>query len=224
MKNTLLGLIFLTIMLFSTASSVLAAVIEGNSFDGNFTPLQNVIVEIQTHPKQIYVAKDGYYRFDLTDGRYPLMAFHDENGTVYFTQREVLASGASTYKVDLILDQVFNGTLPDVNGGGFNFLTFLKNNFIFVLAFLGIIIFVGAGFFVVTIMKNRPKAPEMAPELANVLDFVKKQGGRTTQKDLRQYIGTLSEAKISLMVAELEVKGFLEKIKKGRGNIIVLKE
>ena len=223
MKKTLFGFIFLAIVLIGTASSVYAAVIEGNAFDGNFTPLKNVIVEIQTHPKQIYVAKDGYYRFDLTDGRYSLMAFHDYNGTVYFTQKEVLASGASTYKVDLILDQEFNGTLPEVSEG-FNLLTFLKNNFVFILIILGFIILIGVGLFVFAVMKNRPKVPDMVPELAQVLDFVKKQGGRTTQKDLRQSIGILSEAKISLMVAELEEKCFLEKIKKGRGNIIVLKK
>ena len=34
----------------------------------------------------------------------------------------------------------------------------------------------------------------------------------------------MSEAKISLMIAELEHKGLVEKIKKGRGNIVVLKK
>ena len=60
-------------------------------------------------------------------------------------------------------------------------------------------------------------------ELKNVLEIIKANGGRTTQKEIRKQI-PLSEAKISLMVAELEHKGFIEKIKKGRGNIIVLKK
>ncbi|HSU72895.1 MAG TPA: carboxypeptidase regulatory-like domain-containing protein [Candidatus Binatia bacterium] len=55
-----------------------------------------------------------------------------------------------------------------------------------------------------------------------VVDFIKSQGGRTTQKDIRKH-SPLSEAKISLIITELEHKGIIEKIKKGRGNIIVLK-
>ena len=33
----------------------------------------------------------------------------------------------------------------------------------------------------------------------------------------------LSEAKISLILTELEHKGQIEKVKKGRGNVIILK-
>ena len=53
--------------------------------------------------------------------------------------------------------------------------------------------------------------------------MIRKEGGRATQKDIRKQI-PLSEAKISLMLAELEHKGVVEKIKKGRGNIIILKK
>ena len=59
--------------------------------------------------------------------------------------------------------------------------------------------------------------------LKNLIDIIKKENGRTTQKELRKQI-PLSEAKISLMIAELEHKGVIEKIKKGRGNIIILKK
>ncbi|MFC1769333.1 helix-turn-helix transcriptional regulator, partial [Nanoarchaeota archaeon] len=51
----------------------------------------------------------------------------------------------------------------------------------------------------------------------------KKEGGRTTQKDIRKNFPQ-SEAKVSLMVTDLEHKGYLEKIKKGRGNVIILKK
>jgi len=55
-----------------------------------------------------------------------------------------------------------------------------------------------------------------------LIKIIKREGGRTTQKYIRKQI-PLSEAKISLMIAELEHKGIIEKIKKGRGNIIILK-
>ena len=55
-----------------------------------------------------------------------------------------------------------------------------------------------------------------------ILRFIKEKGGRVTQKDIRKRFPS-SEAKISLLISELEHKGKLEKIKKGRGNIIILK-
>ena len=60
-------------------------------------------------------------------------------------------------------------------------------------------------------------------DIGQIINLIKQEGGRTTQKDIRKQI-PLSEAKISLMLAELEHKGIIEKIKKGRGNIIILKK
>ncbi len=62
---------------------------------------------------------------------------------------------------------------------------------------------------------------EEADEIKKVIDFIKKEGGRTTQKDIRKNFPQ-SEAKISLIVSELEDAGRIRKIKKGRGNIIIL--
>jgi len=53
------------------------------------------------------------------------------------------------------------------------------------------------------------------------LKFIKKEGGRTTQKEIRKNIG-LGEAKVSLIITELEHKKKVKRIKKGRGNIIIL--
>lgn len=74
-------------------------------------------------------------------------------------------------------------------------------------------------------MKDEPKetTTPQGNELQLILDYLKKEGGRTTQKDLRKQF-TSSEAKMSLMIAELEHRGVLEKIKKGRGNILILKK
>lgn len=55
-----------------------------------------------------------------------------------------------------------------------------------------------------------------------VLNIIKKNT-RITQKDLRNQI-PLSEAKISLIISDLEDKGMIRKIKKGRGNILIFKD
>ena len=57
-----------------------------------------------------------------------------------------------------------------------------------------------------------------------VLDLLKKRGNRLTQKEIRDEIAEIGEAKISLIIAELEAMGKVKKIKRGRGNIIILKK
>ena len=54
-----------------------------------------------------------------------------------------------------------------------------------------------------------------------VLDFIRSQEGRTTQKDIRKNFPS-SEAKISLILTDLEAQGKIRKIKKGRGNVVVM--
>jgi uncharacterized membrane protein len=54
-----------------------------------------------------------------------------------------------------------------------------------------------------------------------MLSLLAKNQGRMTQKDIRKEF-PLSEAKISLIIAQLESAGKISKIKKGRGNIIIL--
>ncbi|RME31019.1 hypothetical protein D6789_04015 [Candidatus Woesearchaeota archaeon] len=63
---------------------------------------------------------------------------------------------------------------------------------------------------------------EAPNELDRVLTLIKKAGGRITQKDLRKQLPE-SEAKVSLMIAQLEAQGKIQKIKRGRGNILILK-
>jgi uncharacterized membrane protein len=60
-------------------------------------------------------------------------------------------------------------------------------------------------------------------DLQEVIDIIRGQRGRITQKEL---CGRLkcSDAKVSLMLADLERRNFIEKFKKGRGNVVVLKD
>ncbi|MDA0525326.1 helix-turn-helix transcriptional regulator [Methanococcoides alaskense] len=60
-------------------------------------------------------------------------------------------------------------------------------------------------------------------DLQEVLDIVIANGGRITQKDLRGKL-RYSEAKVSLIVSDLENRGLVDKFKKGRGNIIIIPE
>jgi len=71
--------------------------------------------------------------------------------------------------------------------------------------------------------ETQPEPSEVRDDkyVDDVLKVIDEEKGRTTQKDIRKKI-PLSEAKISLIISELEEKGIVKKIKKGRGNIIIL--
>ncbi len=68
----------------------------------------------------------------------------------------------------------------------------------------------------------RKKLP-LPADLQEVMDIIRGQGGRITQKDLRSKL-KYSEGKVSLMIADLERRELLEKFKRGRGNVIILKD
>ena len=66
-----------------------------------------------------------------------------------------------------------------------------------------------------------PGTKSLPDDLSEVLDIILQAGGRLTQKDLRSKM-RCSEAKVSLMVTDLEDRGLVRKVKQGRGNIILL--
>ena len=60
-------------------------------------------------------------------------------------------------------------------------------------------------------------------DLQEVMDIIRGQGGRITQKDLRSKL-KYSEGKVSLMLADLERRELIEKFKRGRGNVVILRD
>lgn len=58
-------------------------------------------------------------------------------------------------------------------------------------------------------------------DLQEILDILRSQGGRMTQKDMRKRL-KYSEGKVSLMLLDLEKRGKIQKFKKGRGNVLFL--
>jgi uncharacterized membrane protein len=67
------------------------------------------------------------------------------------------------------------------------------------------------------------KFENLPEDLQQIVDFIVAQEGRATQKEIRKHMPQ-SEAKVSLMLADLVQRAIVTKIKKGRGNIIVLKD
>ncbi|MBA1341614.1 MAG: hypothetical protein C5S40_05680 [ANME-2 cluster archaeon] len=63
---------------------------------------------------------------------------------------------------------------------------------------------------------------KLPKDLKEIIEILEGLGGRMTQKDLRARLNC-SEAKVSLMITDLDDRGLVHKVKKGRGNIILLR-
>ena len=228
-KEKVLVLFFVLIIL---VNSVYAASIYGTIYDFSLKKINNAIVEINTIPKQIIVAQNSTYSFNVPNGRYTITTkLMQKNSVIASSQENLTIMQDGSYVLDLILfPDVEEGieepgieVNSDVSGGSTNNRVILV---FIVLVILGIV--VGAVYYNKTHKKKNFEAKEERTGnedsgLEDVIKIIKQEGGRATQKDIRKQI-PLSEAKISLMIAELEHKEIIEKIKKGRGNIIILKK
>ena len=231
LKGKILVYIFAVLLLVNFAN---AATIYGTVYDLSLKKVSNARVDINTIPNQFYVAQNGTYSFHVPNGKYTIKAQMMQKDNVFASvQENITISQEGSYVLDLILfpeiDEGIEDPGIDVNGN-IDGETGNKRNVLLLIGFavllvLGII--AGVIYYLMTRNHGKPKSEEKIQgnedELEQVIKIIKKEGGRATQKDIRKEI-PLSEAKISLMIAELEHKGLVEKIKKGRGNIIILKK
>ena len=213
-----------------------AATIYGNVYDFSLNKVNNARVEIDTSPKQFLIARNGSYSFNVPNGAYAIKAqLMQKNTAVASVQENITIKQDGSYVLDLILfpdvEEGVENPGIDVNGNVID--TSSPKNYYWILISLLLVIVLGAGLYYFKIKKkkstgklendNQKPDVEEVEDLEQVIKIIKSEGGRATQKEIRKQI-PLSEAKISLMIAELEHKGSVEKIKKGRGNIIILKK
>ncbi|MBI5393652.1 MarR family transcriptional regulator [Candidatus Woesearchaeota archaeon] len=232
-KHIFLLLCSSLIVLFLFVNTAIAATISGNVYDDSLDKLNDVVIKVNSNPPQQYISKDGSYQFELPTGDYIINAQYSENKLLkYDIQENISITKEGNYKLDLILFSSFeDDTTPELNldllfsnadGNGFSIVKLLILLFV-ILLFFAILY---ALYRYRRILKSDTKLTAALnqfedKEQVQLLKLLKEHK-RITQKEIRQEI-PLSEAKISLMIAELEHKGIVEKIKKGRGNIIIYK-
>tara|TARA_Y100000310_G_C20657214_1_gene802611 strand:+ start:747 stop:1427 length:681 start_codon:yes stop_codon:yes gene_type:complete len=223
MKRLLFLLVFLLAL-----SSVDAATIHGEVIAWDTFKSVEAIVEINTEPKQQDVIKENEeYRFEVKEGTYTIIAKSADE--VYeYTEEITILEDEGDYVFDLVLfDALIDDPLvePPTDPGNLGPTTEEPIPW-YVWAVLVVVILVGLFF----IFKKKPKNVEKIEEevlqtdedLEKVLRIIKENQGRITQKDVRKQMVPLSEAKVSLLITELEDKGVVKRIKKGRGNVIIL--
>jgi len=255
MKKSL-GLITCILALAAALSGTAhAASVHGKIYDwSTFAKLDNVIVEINTTPKQKVIASSGEYSFNTPKGSYKIEArYYKDNLLEYFAEENITVSEEGNFVLDIIMfpalfdEALFeyeNETEIAVDENLFRETGGKKSaSTIFAIAALlaGIVVFYA--------MKKRrakeeaekelhekpageqraeelrreePQVPgELPDDLKKLVVMIKEVGGRTTQQELREKL-QCSDAKLSLMLADLENRQIIRKIKKGRGNIIIL--
>ena len=225
--------LILPILLILASSIVFAANIEGTIYDIELDSVQDAIIEIDTTPKQSFVSKNGTYSFDIPIGEYIITAKHEQG----IAEEKITIADEGKYTIDLILFPDFSEEVEILDESDLDVSTAYTEetnySWYYFIGFLVILIIFIAVIFnykkkletkltqEIKEIKQIKKEDDLEADLKELVAFIKKEGGRTTQKDLRKNFPQ-SEAKISLMVSELEHKGKIKKIKKGRGNIITL--
>ena len=226
-----------------------AATIHGSVYNVILEKESDIKLEIDTLPKQFIISKDGDYSFNVPNGTYIIKAYTtdgyaEENISVFDDGDYIIDIVLAP-----IISEVIDNDLLDTNDISNEDITTVGNNYFPIL--IGIILLFALSIMTFLFLVSRQKASgaskddnnrdanDSANDSANdtapsksvddnkfmdknmhlALAFIK-NNERTTQKDLRKQI-PLSEAKISLIVAELEHEGKIKKIRKGRGNILV---
>lgn len=236
------SLFWIILILVGTLHLASAATLSGKVYNIYLDELDKAVITIDTTPQQTLVSRNGKYSLIVPNGKYTLDVIYEENGTIYTTQESLIITADGQYTLDLILlpeidEDILVSNTTEQELGGFEAETSplgLIITLVMVLFFLLYIILTKAHFLG---EDDHPKPPEQIPsppvvEPPQVLEegedatdkllaFIREQGGRVTQKDLRKKFH-LSDAKISLLVADLESKNLIKKIKQGRGNIILL--
>lgn len=175
---------------------LLGATVHGTIYDLSLDEQPNAIVSINTSPLQRIVAKNASYAFTVQTGAYKLIADFED----YVAVENIIIDTNGTYILDLILSPDLDEVALPPSQNWIPFVIILS-----ILTMLGIL----------TSKKKRKH------DLKPLIKYLKEQQGRCTQVELVKKFA-VSEAKMSLMLTELESQGKIKKIKKGRGNIIIL--
>ena len=209
----------------------LAATVHGTVYDWyTFEPLNDVIVFVNSTPTQQLISKDGNYSFQLPIGNYQITAKYYENNSLLLESTDkVSVVSDGNYLMDIIMfpaidlgEPLFNETDPNLDE---QYLFTDQNNWMniafFSIALTAVVLLLASK---IRTRKNEPgealaeKPAKLSKEARQVLEIVQREQ-RLTQKELRKKL-PWSEAKVSLIVADLDERGMIKKIKKGRGNII----
>jgi uncharacterized membrane protein len=167
------------------------------------------VVTIKNGVEQRMVTLNGSYSFEVKPGKYTIIA----KSKNLIAVENVTVEGNTRFDLILFPELEIPEEVPEIPEMP------EEKDYSYFAIFVCL-----AGIMAIAVLKKRKKKKEeIFPEdLKAVVEVIKANGGRITQKELRKRLG-YSEAKMSLIIADLERRGIVEKVRKGRGNIIFLK-
>ncbi len=221
--------LFLPIIVLLCMPLTYGATVHGDIYDFSLEKVPGARVSVNTTPVQYYISTEGKYSFEIPNGHYTITAQLIEDDAILAEERKnITIKQQGNYVLDLILFPNLDSDKELWDEPELNFEDPSKPAFWYFAIGIMLVILISMVIYWYNrsrgkeIKKTSARPDQSKNDLDELVHIIRQEGGRTTQKDIRKRM-PLSEAKISLMIAELEHKGFIEKIKKGRGNIIVLK-
>ncbi|MDK2826736.1 MAG: hypothetical protein PWQ63_746 [Methanolobus sp.] len=100
------GCITILLLLLSTVVAAEdSATVHGVVYDwSTLAPLDNVIIEVNSTPRQSMVAKYGMYSFELPEGNYRIASSYYVNGDLTcYDEKVITIMDEGNYVVDLLL-------------------------------------------------------------------------------------------------------------------------
>lgn len=210
--------LFILLLFIQTTT---ATTLHGTVYDIDLEAVHNAVITIEGAQKQIVVAKNGTYNVNVLQGNYTITV---QKGNETILEEELTVAAEGDFVIDLLALQLLDD-IDDLSDDIEDVSAVIgedePQNYWLLLVLLGAIIITTYLFFKHAAPTEEKADEELSQDLRPILQYIK-QENRTTQKEIYRKF-PYSEAKISLMLTELEAKGIIEKIKKGRGNIIILK-
>ncbi|MBI5392191.1 hypothetical protein HZB00_04270 [Candidatus Woesearchaeota archaeon] len=222
MKKSIILMLFWIVCL---ALIVQAATIQGTVYDLSLKKVDNVLVEINSVPIQRMLVQQGKYQFQVPSGEYTITVKEGKGFSEIVEQEKTNIKDEGIFNVDLFIFPSLNESTeigivsPTHEAEKLLSETESMNPLVWV-SFLLLLIILAS--FVVWKKQRKQQIQPEENSTGRIIEILKKEQGRMNQRDLRKHF-PFSEAKMSLMLTELEAKGKIERIKKGRGNIIVLR-
>lgn len=207
--------VLILLILIMSCSTSLADTIYGKVYRWDTLETVKAVVIIKNGLEQRTVAEDGSYIFEVEPGNYTIMARSGNLVTVEnVTVKDKVLFDLILFPEIEIIEPPEMPKVEEISENDYSLLAII-------LSLAGILAIYGLK--KMKFKEEKQEEVEVLPEdLRKVIELIKAEGGRITQRELRRKLG-YSEAKISLIIADLERRGLIEKIKKGRGNIIFLK-
>jgi len=234
--------LIIVLMLLILIENCYAATIYGNIYDPDLNQMKGRIeVEVDSSPRQYRVSTDGTYSFFLLVGKYTIKAKYEEHGRLkYIAEERIVVRDEGRFIHDIVMypspeeeERLMGDVIEEPSNKNNSIVLFMIIGFVFIVSILLV-------FYILKKTRKKEYIQEKKEEsfdetteekedienpesLDTIIKIIKENKGRVTQREIRKQI-PLSEAKISLMITELEDKGIVKRIKKGRGNIIIFKK